>query len=525
MKKGLQRILCLLLCLLFVSNLETTTALAGKSEKVTTAQDAEGLLNNSEWNYMDTNIIAENGKVVIPADTSSRYTRIISRNVASVDKGSGEFITMTSKLKLTKLPEGEQFILAFGLGSVEAGIGESGNVELVFMNKGKLVVSVIAYSEQGAVTVLEERDCGVRINSAFTLEAAIDENSILRLDINNRNLCKKELPVNGSGRVGVLQTGKCGAEITQLSAKYRYYDRPENVNIKEDFESGEWNANLLTARSFGATVWDGGMTIEEMDGNKVLLFRNTSYAFFGTALPYSNFELSFDVPYVQLKNEVDEAGNITKKASQPLYLSFGDLESDTVNKEGYSSSMDLLLFRYNSASSFLRKHYSVSLAEKGLPVPTDSDTVWSYSVKIRMVDGVLDTYVKPLSGTKWTSVATADYGDNFCTGYIKIWSSLNAYFAIDNFTVTNLDVNPNLKEVDYKTSIMVVEDYELTEEEKELKFRKEAVKEEPKESDINFEGLILAGSATGSIVLIIVGLIVRTIMKRKSERGSINEKE
>lgn len=529
MRKRVWKILCSLLCVLLVGSLGTMRAQAGKREKNSPAWSDAGGLNGSEWNSTDTNIMIQDGKLVIPADTSTKYTKVISRLVAAKEEGTGEFVTLHSNGKLTELPEGGQFSFAFGLGSIEADSGDKGSVELIFTNENGILLSVVAYGEGGAVTILDKTACGVSQNTQFKLDAGINVNGILRVDIDGRSILSKEIPVSGSGRVGVLQTGACGAEFTELTAEYNYYDRPENVNIKEDFETGEWNANLLVARSWGGDgVWNAGQRIEDYNGSKVLMFWNTSNSYFGTKLMYSNFEMTFDVPFFQLKEVQDEEGFLKTKGSQTICFGFGEEKESPRGHYDYITDTDFFLLSPTYAESHMKKLWTSKVTDKVNLLPADGGDVASFSVRLTVVDGKATLQVKPLSGTNWTTLAENDYSDSFRSGYIKIWTTSNGVFAIDNFTVTNLDESPNLVEAGYESSVMTVKDYERTEEESKLVFREEekGAEAEQKPETRNQEMLIIGVCAAGAVLLVAAGIIVCIVRNRKprTERGTKDEK-
>ncbi len=521
MKNKLSKFIFLFVFMLLVSSVNTIDVFAGQ-RTVTSSYMTEGGLNNAQWNFTDNNIVIEGEKLVVPAKSSTKYTKIISKQIATRSDGLKTLTELTTNLRFTNLPQGEQFIFAFGLDSIDGQSGSVGNVELVFTSENGIKMSIIAYSESGAETILEKMSCGISRNSNFKLKADISVSGVLSVSINGKTLCSKALPVSGEGRFGILQTGSCGFTASELVLKVYSYERPENVNIDEDFESGEWNTNILGAHMFNTNgIVNSGMKIEEYNGSKVLMFRNVGQAYFGTKMQYSNFELTFDIPFFQ-KSNVYEEEKLRVKATSEVCLCFGE-EMERPTNGGYLSTTDLLMFQTTYAKSHIQKIWEADYNELQLTGLAGSDSMnTGYSIKLTVIDQHAVIQVKPLTGTKYTTIAEAEYED-YKLGYVRIWAAGSGNFAIDNFKLTNLDENPKLVEVEYKSSVMTVEDYVLTEAEQELVFREEVTVEENKKPEYGL--YIVVGCLTGALILILIGVIFNAKGKKDARKEILKDEK
>ena len=164
------RVLSLSLVLVLVACFfQDTSALAGARKLTSDFLADSGEVNLTEWHVGDENIYVKDNKLMIPAASSTDQTKFISKSVVKKSTAVDTLITASAAMRITQLPEGEQFILAFGLANIEAESGENGNVEIVFANNGGIVCSVIAYSDDEAITLVDKAKCGISVNSNFTL--------------------------------------------------------------------------------------------------------------------------------------------------------------------------------------------------------------------------------------------------------------------------------------------------------------------------------------------------------------------
>lgn len=514
--KKLRTLGLVLACALFVGNLSFLPVEAGKTVESSAPFSAESELNNTDWYFADSNIISKDGTLVIPADVSTADTRFVAKTISKVDKSVQDMTGVNAKLRLTALPNGKQFILAFGVASIDAVAGGAGSVEMIFTNEGGIKMSVVAHNESGAEEILAAQSCGVSLNKDFTIKANITPEAKMTVEINGKKLCDATLPIDGTGRFGVFQSGNCGAVISEMNYFCSHYETPENSNIAEDFENGDFNVNEFYSTSRTNGCYPSYIQVEDMDGNKVLRFKNTGLSYFATKKQYSNFEISFDIPYFLKKDVFDENGVQLGKRGGNLGISFG---SHQYGPEGhaYVHDVDLITIREDSVASWSRQIWTApSLTELGI---VSSDNNEGYSFKYTVVDGHAVCQVKKISSDKWITVGEGDY-EVQRTGYIYIWSTGNADCALDNLKITNLDENGKVVELKRESNLVKVEDYELTDAEKTLTFR--PVKEEK----AGFTVEMFAGCcAAGAIVLSAAGIATGTLLKRKKAAKGVKTDE
>ncbi len=507
------RILALAIaCVTLSSILSPITAFAGKETNISSPVLEKDNLNQMSWYFLDSNIVSKDGILVIPSDTSTAETRFIAKDVSKVDSAVKEITSVEMRMRLTALPNGQKFILAFGLPSLEAYPEQVGNVEMVFTNEGGLKLGIVAYKENGAETVSATKSCGISMNKDFSVDAVITSDSVLIVKVNGSKVCEQKLPVSGEGRFGVLQTGTCGAEISKLTHVCNYYETPENTNIFEDFENGDFNVNTLYSISKGNGLYPSAIKVDEYNGSKVLRFQNTGWAYVGTKYKYSNFEISFDIPYFSRETIYDDDGVLIGKPCDMVGISWGSEQMEPTGYD-YAHDIDLIALRSSSIRSEVRSAWNATLTDLNV---TNLETNDGYSIKFTVVDGHTTFQVRSLTADKYITIGEADY-EVQRSGYIYIWSAGSANCVIDNLKITNLDNNPNLIKVERVSSALAVEDYELTEEEKTLVFRENTDKEKDNEE---LKGMvILGGCLAGAVLLAVAGVVTGSVIKKERKRG------
>ena len=516
MKRFLGLILVLVTALLAGSTV-ATPVLAGERTSMTTFMDSTGALNEMDWNRGDENITCTDGKLVIAGDTSTADTKIISKTKALVHSAVKEMINVSASLRLTVLPKGEKFILAFGLTGVEAYQGDNGNIEVTFENNNGIQCSIIMYQGGEAVELMGRKKISVSMNKEFAFNANITNEGLFTVKINGSSIYSQKLPVSGEGRFGIIQTGNCGAVFTKLENKCSFYDQPQNSNIFEDFEDGEFNTNELVAHMLSSNGLEPvNHSVQDLNGNKVMMFRNVEKAYLSTAQEYSNFELSFDVPYYLRQELYDDNGDCIAYKCGAFAITLGEPTAYPKGASDYAKGIDWIEFGSTYASSVSLKKYQVNTKDLGI---FDADSVSDgFSVKLSVIDGHSILQLKKIDAKQWITVAEADY-ESFRSGYISIWSLRNGNFAIDNFKLENKDNNPNLVEPEYHGSKFVVEDFKY--EPSPLVFREdvEGVVEEEKTSVTPILPLVLVSAGSVVVVAVIIVLVLKS--KRKKRNGGI----
>lgn len=498
-------------CLLVVILVFGTAILpvsAGSRMTVSSFLTADGQINAGEWHSTDTNITVQNGRLVIPAQTSTSDTKFISKTVAVSNEVTTNLISVDASMSITELAENEKMIAALGLGSIEAYSGETGNIEISFFNKDGLCVSVEAYGQNGVEELVNSQKCPVSFGETMKLEVTVTTNQILRITLGGKQLYDGAIPVSGEGRFGLIQTGGCGATVSEMKVTCDYYDTPENVNIEEDFEKGEFNANVLVSQqTYGNGLLPSYLAFEEYNGSTVFMFRNTGLAYIGTKHQYSNFEISFDIPYYLRERLYDESGTLIGKPCEGICIGIGEESSAPVGY-AYQTSMDLVIFGPTMIASHIANKYVV-------PYPQDlfdSNTNEGFSVKLTMIDGTTTLQLKPLNADNWETVATANY-ESFRSGYINIYTTGNSNVAIDNLKILNMDENGKTVEPEYVSSVITASDYIPAEEENELVFRDSTTNQNADSEKEPFGSLLWVIVPAVAVLAFVVVLVIRKVKK------------
>lgn len=482
---------------------------AGQLTNVIDTSSVDKEINSAYWNNVDDDVSAEEGVIVFPEE-STEDTKLITRNLARVAEGVESLVEMRANLKFDKLPENEKFVLAFGLSSIAASIGEAGNLEIIFENKGGLKLSVIAYSQDGeAVELLKEKAAGSL--SGTDVKIVISTNQKLTLRVGSSQIYQGDIPFMPEGRIGFLQTGSCAARVRDIYIETYQYERPENCDIYEDFEDGEFNANLLTSvlrASRSNSDSPAVLGIDEINGNHAFRFYQVTTGYIGTMYDYSNFEMSFDVPYLRRNVELDEDGKQVEARSNDMIVAFG-LTGNTFSNDMWTGGPEYLLFtRRNTIATYTGHTASVASNYPFFDGPNDK----GFSVKLRVMDGQVTVYLKWMEETEWTQVM--NYSFTTPTGTISIWTAGGDY-AIDNLKIVNKDSQPNLIDVEYKSNVLKNTgdwEYEPTE---KVYAEKKVVEED------GFSWYVLIPIAIGVCILeIAVTQIIKKVKNRKKKEGN-----
>jgi len=424
---------------------------AGVSNVVVDNSSFAEELDSSKWHSASADVLVQDGKLVFTTE-STGDTRLIATDLVSASEQSSTLFKADYTMKLTTLPAGEKFILGYSLGSVEAYYEEAGNLEVVFENNNGLKVSVVAYDEDGkAITLSGAQAIGTSLGNNFTVNVHATTKNHVSITVNGKSVYNKTAPIDMGGRIGFLQSGGCAAEVSSVSIISHRYDTPENPNITEDFESGTININALSSRNLNSCgYFPCGIQVEEYNGSNVLMFRNANVGGIGTIYKYSNFEVTFDVPYIQHTNEVDEEGNIIKPANVSLAFVIGSETYEFTNGENqdWIYAPDSILFDSNGVFSYKQVNNG---AFADLTRFYEKGTTQGYSIKITMIDTIVTVYMKALDAKNFEQVMSYKIGNATPTGHLQISSTGRSNFAIDNLKIVNKDKDAKVIEVDYKS--------------------------------------------------------------------------
>lgn len=523
-KKGLAILLSIAT---LTGGMQAMTVFAGRSEVAIDNASFKEELDTGKWNNPDQDITIKNGKVIFPED-STEDTRVIMVQPAQSNERLTELFRATTTMKLTKLPKGEKFIFAFGLASIEEYPGNPGNIEVGFVNDGGLKVGVTAYDDNGdAVTIAKSVSCG-SLGSNITLNAVLSADNKLTLKVGGKTICNKaEIPIECDGNLGFLQTGNCGVEISKVDISIYTYDTPENPDIFEDFETGAMNSAVFFSKNvYQSGYYPQSLSVQEMDGNQVLKFDRCGLAYIGTVYQYSNFELTFDVPYFQRVDERNEEGEVIVPSTSNLLVAFG---SDVVQYDdyGYTKATDTIMFPSNNVVSNLRETQLKEMPTSHHIYNSNDSSDKGFSVKVSVIDAEVTVGLKWEHEKKFTTVMNYILPNGTPTGHVHIWAPDGANsFAIDNIKIVNKDKKPATIQVEYKCdSFERVADFDYQDEGIVYRPTSQNVNNQDKGTGIGVYATTVY-AAGASVLILAAGFIVGQLKKKnrnKKEEGGISD--
>lgn len=511
MRRG-KRIVSVLLTATLMT-ISALTPMETKAGSTTILLDGESLVT-SEWNNPEGDVVVEEGKLIFP-DESTDYTRFIAKNPVKKEERATALVLLTASIKFNKLPQNKSFILAFGMSSIEAVTGDAGNIEVAFTNDGGIKAGITVYNDEGKAEVLvAPKNCGISLNREAKVNVKITTDRKIEVSVNNTVVASGKLPISGEGRVGFLQTGKCSAVVSNIELVHYEYDRPENTNIAEDFETGGIDVSKLTAKMLWASVnAQMGQVVEDYNGNQVLMHRNTGAAYIGTVYRYSNFEMTFDVPFLKVTKEYAEDGSLTSAGFDKLVVTLGGERADWDTVNWNLAAETIVLERGKVYSNSNKETILATMAknpfEQGKP----------FSVKVSMIDSVVTVGMKWLEEKTFQTVLQYKLKGGTPTGYVHIWAPSAANFSIDNLKITNLDEDANVIETEYKSGKIQVPEGKAPEP------MERVYKKAEEKQGLSWYLLIPATAGVGVIALLITALAVRGRKKEKeSEVIKIEQK-
>jgi len=498
MKKRVKLLSLLMVLVLLGAFLPAGRAEAGAK---TNTIDGSTFKNDGDWNNLKKSVTVDGTKLVFPTDSTDK-TGMICKSVIRKDDFFETLALVECNLKFNKLPSGQSFVLAFGLPGIESKLGNKGNVEVTFSNNGGIKIGVVAYEKANeAVTVCSPKAAGMSVGADAKIRAEITNAGKILVSVNGKNVCTGTLPISGEGRVGFLQTGSCAAEVSEFKLTSYQYFRPENSNIDEDFSEGSLNIAVLMGKTKSGT---NTFTFEKYKDEPVMMFRSVGQTFIGTHADYSNFEMTFDVPYMTMKSSTGENGEPLDGTGK-IGISFGSDKTNAAAK-GYEKAIDMVTFDKEGVYSFNNKEKYSAL-----------NPYWSeskpFSLQVIVKDCTVMVGAKWMNEKEFTTLLTYEIVNRDVTGYVHFWVVDKANFAIDNLKITNLDHNPALVEKEFVSGkIEKPDDWVYEEYERVYAPETEEVVEE---KTFSWYLLIPTTALAGILILVVVDRVIYTVQKKK----------
>ena len=508
--------IAILLCIVFLSSeVSTLTTFAGHKSVVVGKTSFSNEISTELWNCPEDDVVVDNGRLIF-TDDSTEETRLITTAIVRENQRLDELFHASITMKLTSLPENEKFSFAFGLPNMEAYQGSKGNVEISFSNQKGVMVEVLAYADGDSPTeIVAPTRCGA-MKSNISIEVVLMSGGKLTLKVGNKTLCAAtELPVSGEGNLGFVQTGNCGAQISDMNLVVHQYDAPQNCNIEETFDTGAMNTSVFSSKTIYKSEWyPQSLSVQEYDGNHALRFERCGLAYVGTNYEYSNFEMTFDVLFLQRAAERDESGKVVEPKQENFVISIG---GDSVDHTGYgyTEAADAIVFYSNSHIANYSGEFDGS-DPSHLFCSSEYPSDKAFSVKLSVIDGVVTVGIKWLEEHDYSTVLNYTLSNGTPTGYVHLWSPVLSNMWVDNIKIINKDIEPELIEVEYTcASFDRIADY--TYEESELVFRDSIEQDVTTKDDFKWYNMIACATISG-VVILVIGFGIGQIRRRKNGR-------
>ncbi len=457
-----------LLCFaMFPSRLISAEAGASKSYIASEASIRGERINSGDF-FVNGGVYALDGRAVFPANDGEEDVSLVSKNKIEnmITNGVADLIKSAAKVRIEKLGDGGKVSFAYGLDSFRkrAGAENSFEVALVRDKEGRgVAVCVTEYRVGGAeINVLDSYQPSIDLEQEFTLSVYSTVNAEITVSLNGKQITSgRRLGVDPTGYVSISSVGDAEFSVSDLDIYGYKYNAPETLDIEENFDNGEYNANLLYSQATAGALSPARLSVE--DGK--LRFHNTELGYLSTRYQYSNFEMSFDLVDLRREAGVDSDGN-TVGISSFFGIVFGEetVESsvDSVIRHSTWLSLEGIPVDADHSEYYPNARYVMWENFVGRPegIKTMNDfNVWDNSfvkdrvVKLRftLIDGVVKLYLRfdgecDMPGEEEYYEENCYYEFDFGqskTGYVKLFSygpaGAECNFTIDNFSVKNMD--------------------------------------------------------------------------------------
>lgn len=441
--------------------------------------------------YSTKGVVSQDKKIVF-TDQSTKNTYLNAKTYINnlADKGIEDCITLSTIMKVSCIENGQKWGFSFGLTKMYSASFTARTTFVYLLNdNGTYKYGVENYDENAMVqTILAPTEFPkgfFAIDKNFIFSIDIKSNGAISLNSDGQGLYDNEnANCYTEGYFGLAQTGSSQLAISSLNVRGTYYEVAENAGtITEDFDDGEFNKNLWGCT--GHIGYQNPSSLSIRDG--VFRFENASEGIFTTKHKYSNFQLDFDIADIVRLPVWNEDGSFKYPISSWIGIAFGRT-NDNMSSGDAVNETPMIRFSPNNVDYVTPvKSSTVVLTSYGQVVNfanmSNEKNIWSeevaadraYNVRIKMVDGLCELYGKFEDEENYSLLISHNLGYT-PLGYIQFWSMgfasffddlyepgeiMQGNFAIDNIVLQNLDVNPNIIEVDYLSNIpSVPDDYE-----------------------------------------------------------------
>lgn len=446
---------------------------------------------SSSYFYSTSGVVSKDGQIVF-TDKSTKNTFLNAKSRVNnlAENGIEDCIDLSTQMKVSSIEQGKKWGYSFGLDKMYSKSFTANTTFVYILNdSGTYKYGIENYNKTAkAQTILEPTEFPkgfFAVDKNFIFSIVIKSDGAISLKSDGVELYNnKDANCFTEGYFGLAQTGNSQLAITKLTVTGTYYEVAENAGmITEDFDDGEFNKNLWSCTGHNGYLQPSSLSIT--DG--VFRFENTSEGIFTTNHMYSNFQLDFDITDIVREAVWNEDGSLKYPISSWIGIAFGRTNNNMSSGDAVKQT-PMIRFEANRSDYVTpAKSTTAVLSSYGRVVRnvtmSGDRNLWgeevvnnrSYNVRIKMVDGLCELFGKFEDEETYTRLISYELGYT-PLGYIQFWSMgfadfttgtyapgdiMQGNFSIDNIVLQNLDVNPNIIQVDFVSNIpKVPADYE-----------------------------------------------------------------
>lgn len=463
-----------------INGMPKLTASAGwiPADVVDNSVFSEKTLEEDQW-IIDDGISLKDKKIEFAKNTFED-AKLLYRTQVHADVDNSTY-TLQTTLGVKQMSGEKRFGVGFGIERQRYVIGDV-NTSFVYVTKSGdgYVAGVCSYDADGNKTELVASPVALEGSEwKFEIIGSYPKNVTVKIDGNV--LYEGQVTADGvSGYFGFLETGDTDENnysegyISALTVDNDYYDVPQNVNINDDFEDESINSAVWN-------LYNNGPYLKGVaEGEGMLKFIDSNQSTVTTKYKYSNFEMEWDIPFVQ-KNAIYNADGSLKTAACSWFGVMCGIQTDDY---AAVTTPDRIISNYKAHFLSFKSEYTMTgdslggttvlfgptTGRKGYTLPAAYD-LWDadnegrvMNVAFTCIDGVYNLDLKWADETEYYHVFTETY--EMLTGYISLvgygsgqsYSTSKANFAYDNVKITNRDYKGNVLSGIEKESQNLIED-------------------------------------------------------------------
>lgn len=399
------------------------------------------------------------------------------------------FAEFSAKIKTVNIPSGAAIGFLTGSKNYTKDKVGTKNTTFVYVNEtdGEFYLGLKTYDAEGTkADLIRAPEDGIKITADSDgyaeMYVKIDADGIITVKINGTERYTSNSDVAqcyGSGYCGIAAEGDASAlnvVFSNITVKNRYYSRPTNINVTENFDNGGYNPNEFYFRQepYMSTFTNTGGYVK--DGK--LWFDNLAYnTAFTTVYQYSDFEIQFDIDDIR-REPVGTGNSKSYPISSFVGVFWGVPDASTRFGDGVSTTYPLIYI----ATEVDEETWDRRI-DDGKPCPTrifamgnglnaslalpEKYDFWDtknegkiLQFKVSVTGNVVDVYVRyttdeagvwcneDANGNPLTfvmkqavvgNVAITTMGNNYYVYPHSVGSSCG-HFSVDNLMITNKDV-------------------------------------------------------------------------------------